>query len=247
MNKDALIREYENHGLIITDFHLGLRLAKPAFFNTIIAGIVLMTYLALLTIFYKIIFIETDSDKQVGLVVVAFIVVLFSRYFSKIIAIFYISICIFLVLNLLLDIEHSDKLDLILQDGIVLGTFLGLFVLAIVSTIIIYRTNRNIVIKDGIVSIPASDVEQSLFAFVLLKPLWGLFYKRNIHLEDIISVKNDGYGNKDKDIYPVTIIDKKASNRLVFTSRQKRDEFRTKITILLGQQVGDESSFGDSE
>ena len=246
MKKSVLIKEYENNGLTITDFHLGLRLAKPIFINTIIAGLVFIAYLLLGTTLYELV-TQTNQEVQINLAIFAVIVVLFLRYLTTAIAYLYILICFLLVSVLALNIEHSPDLDFILNNGKVLGVFLGLFAFAILSTIIVYRTNRNIVIKNGVVSIPATDVEQSFFAFIILKPFWGLFYRRKIPLEDIVSVKNDGYGSKKKDIYPVTITDKKASNRLVFTSRQKRDEFRTKISIILGLRDSSDSSFGESE
>ena len=246
MKKEALIKEYENNGLTITDFHLGLRLAKPIFINTIVAGLMFMAYLVFGTTLYEI-FTQTNQEVQINLAIFTILIVLFLRYLTKATAYLYVLICLVLLPVIALDIEHSRDFDFIFNDRKVLGIFLGLFVLALISTLIVYRTNRNITIKDGLISIPASDVEQSFLAFIILKPFWGLFYRRKIPLEDIVSVKNDGYGSKKKDIYPVTITDKKASNRLIFTSRQKRDEFRTKIAIILGLRDSGGYSFGESE
>ena len=246
MKKEILIKEYEENGLTITDFHLGLRLAKPIFINTIVAGILLMAYLLIGMTLYEI-FSTTDQKLQIDFAIFGITVVVVTRYLSKAIAYFYIVICLLLLFVWGFDVAYSPDYDFILKDKMVFGMFLGLFGFAILSTIIVYRTNRNIIIKDGLVRIPASDVEQSIFAFIILKPFWGLFYRRKIPVEDIISVKNDGYGSKKKDIYPVTITDKKASNRLIFTSRQKRDEFRTKISIILGLRDSSGFSFGESE
>ena len=44
MNKDALINQYNTEGLTITDFYLGLRLAKLMFINTIMTGFILAAF-----------------------------------------------------------------------------------------------------------------------------------------------------------------------------------------------------------
>ena len=45
MNKEALIEEYNNVGLKIIDFHLGLRLAKPMLVNTVMSLFIFTSYI----------------------------------------------------------------------------------------------------------------------------------------------------------------------------------------------------------
>ena len=245
MNKNALIEQYNNEGLTITDFHLGLRLAKPMFINTIMTGFIFLTYLFFFYTLYQMMIANNDDSTALGLI--AFVVVFVARYIAKFIAYIYAFASILLIGILLLAPNKEELIgNILMKDSLVLP-FVSLFVIALISMIIVYRTNRNVVIKDGVLSIPASDVEQSIIAYIILKPFWGMFYRRNILLEEIISIKNDGYGSKKKDIYPVTVTDVNSSNRLIFTSRQKRDEFRTKISLLLGLRDTSGSSFGESE
>lgn len=39
MKKETLAKECESKSLTIIDFHLGLRLAKPIFINTVVSGL----------------------------------------------------------------------------------------------------------------------------------------------------------------------------------------------------------------
>jgi len=246
MNKNVLIKEYEDEGLTIIDFHLGLRLAQPIFLNTIVAAFIFLSYLVFFYALYMM-SITDESNYKINIGIFAILVILLARYIAKFLAYTFVLLCFALLSIVILNIDHQGSLDFILKSTLTVTILCGLLLMALISTIVVYRTNRNIVIKDGVLSIPASDVEQSIFAYIILKPFWGLFYRRNILLEEIVSVKNDGYGSKTKDIYPITVTDVNASNRLVFTSRQKRDEFKTKISILLGLRDSSGSSFGESE
>ncbi len=250
MNTDTLINEYKEAGLTIIDFHLGLRLAKPMVINTIMALLIFASYIIFIYSIWMLISNPSDQNITVyGLLGISIIFI--AKKLGKFISYIYI----FTSLALMMYIVYSSinttfkiaEIDTFLSHTMFVVAFFSVLVIAIVSTIIVYRTNRNIIIKDGVLSIPASDVEQSIIAYIILKPFWGLFYRRDIMLSDIVSVKNDGYGNNKKDIYPITVTDTKSSNRLIFTSRQKRDEFKTKISIILGLKDTSSSSFGESE
>ena len=248
MKKEVLIEEYKENGLVISDFHLGLRLSKPIFLNTIVSGFILVLYLSFMYSIYEIIS-QNHQKLEVNIGVYAvylMFIVLVLQYTKKIVIYLYLIVLVLLLSVRYTDIVYSDKVQAILENPVVSEVVFGLFALAVLSTIMVYRTNRNIVIKNGLLSIPATDVERGIFAFIILKPFWGLFYRKKIVLDDIISVKNDGYGSKKKEIYPITITDKKASNSVVFTSRQKRDEFRTKISVILGIRDASGASFGES-
>jgi hypothetical protein len=107
-----------------------------------------------------------------------------------------------------------------------------------------FQVNKKMIIKSGKVFFPASDVENSLMAIVTLLPLRGLFYHKELPLANILEVKKDGYGSEKRG-YPLNIIDIEHSNNLVFTSRQKRDEFHTKLSFVLKQRTNDSADFGE--
>ena len=250
MNKNILIQEYEKEGLKIIDFHLGLRLAKPMFINTVMSVFIFVSYLIFLFTIYLLV-IQPNSQENILLGLLGVFIIFVARQLAKVIAYLYLisffGLCSYMLFAMNDPNLIIPEIDQILKNTIYSLVFFGIFILAVISMIIVYRTNRNIIIKDGVLSIPASDVEQSILAYIILKPFWGLFYRRDILLEEIISVKNDGYGNKKEDIYPITVTDVNSSNRLIFTSRQKRDEFKTKLSILLGLRDSSGGSFGESE
>lgn len=250
MNKDALIKEYEESGLTIIDFHLGIRLAKPMFMNTIMAILIFSSYCIFLYTIYSLI-LEPDNQEGIIFGLVGIVIVFIANILKKIISYLYVFSFLGLSSYVFISMNSSSVsipvIDQLLATPIFMTIFFSVFFIALISTIIVYRTNRNITMKDGFISIPSSDVEQSIFAYIMLKPFWGLFYRRNISLREIVSVKNDGYGNKKEDIYPITISDVYSSNRLIFTSRQKRDEFKSKVSLLLGLAHSGGSSFGESE
>ena len=123
-------------------------------------------------------------------------------------------------------------------------SFLITFIISIIATLKAYNVNKEFIIKNGKVIFPASDVENSFMAMLTLKPLLGIFYTKELALIDIIEIKKDGYGSSDRK-YPLTIIDIENSNSIIFTSRQKRDEFHTKLSFILNQSVNNSSDFGE--
>jgi len=140
-----------------------------------------------------------------------------------------------------------EILNSIIQEPLFFLILESPFFIALILAVVAYNINKIVVIRDGYLFLPATDVELNIISFIFLKPVWGLFYKRKVLLENIISVNLDGYGSKKLDIYPVTVVDVKKSNRLIFTSRQKRDEFRMKIAALTGQSAKGFGAFGESE
>jgi len=92
-----------------------------------------------------------------------------------------------------------------------------------------YSTNKKYIITDKFLHIPASDVENNLFEVIILKQVFGLFYRKKINLLNIQQVYLDYSGNQ----FPIIIIDNIASNKVVFSSKQKRDEFYHRLTYIL--------------
>jgi hypothetical protein len=107
-----------------------------------------------------------------------------------------------------------------------------------------FQVNKKMIIKNGKVFFPASDVENSIMAIITLMPLRGMFYYKELSIANILEVKKDGYGSENRG-YPLNIIDIEHSNNLVFTSRQKRDEFHTKLSFVLKQTTNDSADFGE--
>lgn len=95
-----------------------------------------------------------------------------------------------------------------------------------------YNTNKKFSISNGYLIFPASDVENSFMEIITLKTVQGLFYNKTLKLSDIQQVYFDGYGSQGRN-FPLTVIDNKTSNNLIFSSRQKRDEFYHRLTSVL--------------
>ncbi len=218
----VLEQEYKRGGIEIVDFHLGKRYGENVFINIISIGIFIIGI-------YYIFFIFPDQASNTANNTILPIILLFILFvgFLKFLAALYVlaAIVLFVVLGFLfytggLTIFENPKVK-----EIVIGilAFESIFVLALIPAIKAYFTNKKVIMKDGFLFIPASDVEMNWFDFIILKPIWGIFYKKKIPLEDIVEIRIDGYGNKKKDIYPVTVIDKKASNRLIFRNAGSGD------------------------
>ena len=145
-----------------------------------------------------------------------------------------VFIALFLVsFFLIVSITQSPRLSFLISS-----------IITVIFTFKAYNVNKEFIIKSGKVIFPASDVENSFMAMLTLKPILGIFYTKELPLIDIIEVKKDGYGSSDRQ-YPLTIIDVENSNSLIFTSRQKRDEFHTKLSFILNQSVNNSSDFGE--
>lgn len=242
--KNSLIEEYKNNGLIIRDFHLGKRIALSLYGNIVLTSLTILMLLISYHL-YETYYLTQDSNMNNTVLIfypIGFIIVLSISYllFTIVSISLLIGAMLIFFYNYIDSNLYSEFIPIILY---VLSTFL----IALIAGIISYNVNKKITIKDEILKIPASDVEQSILDYFILKPIWGLLYPRSIPLADVIKVNIDGYGSKKDDIYPVIVIDKHASNRLVFTSRQKREEFREKVGILINQKSGANIGFGESE
>ena len=95
-----------------------------------------------------------------------------------------------------------------------------------------YNVNKKFSITNDYLIFPASDVENSFIEIITLKTVQGLFYNKRLKLTDIEQVYFDGYGSQGKN-FPLTVICNKRSNNLIFSSRQKRDEFYHRLTSVL--------------
>jgi hypothetical protein len=116
--------------------------------------------------------------------------------------------------------------------------------LTLFLTLVSYNVNKKFTIEEGHVIFPASDVENSIIDMLILKPVWGIFYNKSIPFESIVEVKKDGFGSKERE-FPLTIIDTSYSNSLIFSSRQKRDEFHTKLSTIMKTKTNDYADFGE--
>ncbi len=130
------------------------------------------------------------------------------------------------------------------------GSISGMIVFYMYSILVIpimlkaYNTNKKFTIKNGYLHVPASDVENSFIEIITLKTVQGLFYNKTIMLSNIQQVYFDGYGSQGRN-FPLTVIDNKSSNNLIFSSRQKRDEFYHRLTSVLNIDTYTPMEFGE--
>lgn len=134
--------------------------------------------------------------------------------------------------------------------------------LIFIQSIIIYLANRKYIIdlEKGTITFPKSDVENSIFAIILLFPYWNLMRTMTItasELENVYidtkrwSTKHQTYaGTTDKGKskyrnetknhvrYTINITGKFGSANLQFLERQKRDEVRNAIQQCIKQHTG---------
>lgn len=84
---------------------------------------------------------------------------------------------------------------------------------------------KGIRITNKYLSIPASDVENSLVAFLLGKSIWGHMFQETLMMQDLERVDNDGHGRR----WRINLSGEFGSRQIEFSSKQKRDECRAAI------------------
>lgn len=131
------------------------------------------------------------------------------------------------------DLQASPALSIV---------FVVLLAFIPVSTILIFLANRSFHVdnKKEVFVFPASDVENSILAILVLLPYWNLMRRRKIQLSQIENVYlNTERGNKKENgRYNLNIAGAFGSAKLVFGNRQKRDELRNALQVSVKQSSG---------
>lgn len=111
-----------------------------------------------------------------------------------------------------------------------------------VSTVLIFFANKSYYVdnKREFFVFPASDVENSILAIIVFLPYWNLMRRRKIHLSQIENMYlNIDRGNKkEAGRYNLNIAGPFGSAKLVFASRQKRDELRNALQASVKRSSG---------
>lgn len=135
-------------------------------------------------------------------------------------------------------------------------------VLVFFQSVIIYLANRKyyIDLETGFITFPRSDVENSIFAIILLFPYWNLMRTMTVHAKEVENIYIDTkrwstthkvpngtnakgktkYRNETKKHvrYTLNIAGTFGSANLQFLERQKRDEVRNGIQQCVKQHTG---------
>lgn len=125
----------------------------------------------------------------------------------------------------------------------------ALFGALILHTIIVYVVNSSYEINEEHFTFPRSDIENSIFAIILLIPYWNLARKMRVRTDEIENLYIDSHkrapfsiskGKKQKAItyYGINVTGSFGSAHLIFKSRQKRDETRNAIAQCVRKATG---------
>lgn len=131
------------------------------------------------------------------------------------------------------------------EMNIYLNKYFFIFLIILfIQSIIIYFANRKytIDIETGLITFPRSDIENSIFAILILKPYWNLMRTQTIHCNEVDnmyldtqrkSYKTSDNKTKKKINYNLNIVGIFGSANLLFESKQKRDEVRNAINQVI--------------
>ncbi|MGD9625464.1 MAG: hypothetical protein AB7U51_12515 [Arcobacter sp.] len=171
----------------------------------------------------------------------------FKNFFSMLLILFLITIVLFFL---------APNINIIIDDFIIeryLYIIYSIIFIILIQSIIIYFANRKYVIdlSTNLITFPRSDIENSIFAIILLYPYWNLMRTITINARDIENIyldtqrwttKNkistgltaDGRNKYKTETqnhvrYTLNITGVFGSANLQFLSRQKRDEVRNAI------------------
>lgn len=95
----------------------------------------------------------------------------------------------------------------------------------LVGLVIFFNYSRGVIITAEGISFPTSDVENSIFALLLGKSLWGHLFRERLPLEDVEHLANDGHGTRSR----LNLSGAFGSRQIEFSSKQKRDECRAAV------------------
>ncbi len=137
------------------------------------------------------------------------------------------------------------------------GVIVGIVLIGIVfiQSIIIYLVNRKYVIdlETGLITFPRSDMENSIFAIILLFPYWNLMRRMSVQASEIENIyidtkrwstKVNAVKGSHKSIttrhvkYTINVVGTFGSANFQFLERQKRDEVRNAIQQCVKQHTG---------
>ena len=174
---------------------------------------------------------------------------------------FALSFILVLVSNYFILIDDDMIKSIIKQDGVLILGF-TLTGIVFIQSIIIYWANRRYMIdlETGLVTFPRSDMENSIFAILLLFPYWNLMRTITIESSEIenIYVDTKRWTTKHKRYIGVTVGGKSkyrtktkkhirytiniagtfGSANLQFLDRQKRDEVRNALQQSVKRYTG---------
>ena len=104
---------------------------------------------------------------------------------------------------------------------------LSVFNIAIfIQSLIMYRCNSFYRIdKEGFVTFPRTDVENTIFQIVILASYWNLMRTRTVHISEIENVYLTGANSNYLDVAGTF-----GSSRFEFSNKQKRNEVRNALT-----------------
>ena len=136
----------------------------------------------------------------------------------------------------------SDVLNASIPVAIILiSLLLGVFI-----AIRAFSVNTKLRIVDGYLIVPETDVANTIIDFITMRPIIGYFFYKFIPVKDIIDIKLDGHGDSNLKNFPLTVTDSTESNQLDFSSRQKRDEFGFKLSVIAGKSYEQTAQMGSS-
>lgn len=174
---------------------------------------------------------------------------------------FALSFILVLVSNYFIPIDEDTINSIINQDGVLILGF-TLTGIVFIQSIIIYWANRRYMIdlETGLVTFPRSDMENSIFAILLLFPYWNLMRTITIESSEIENIYVDTkrwttkhkryigvtaggkskYRTKTKKHirYTINIAGTFGSANLQFLDRQKRDEVRNALQQSVKRYTG---------
>ena len=98
-------------------------------------------------------------------------------------------------------------------------------VVILLQSILIYLCNSSYKInKDGYVTFPKSDIENSIFQIIICAPYWNLMRTRTVHISEIENIYLTGAGSNNLDVAGTF-----GSVRFEFSDKQKRNEVRNAL------------------
>jgi len=142
--------------------------------------------------------------------------------------------------------ENDQTINIIIS----LSPFIGAFITIILSIIAFIVNYTPLSVKEGIVSIPASDQIRTFLDILIINPITGLYRRRKYGTDDIQSVVNGytrpGRGKKGRS-WNVVITGikngKSFSQRIDVSNKQVRDEVRNILKQTISGKVNTEFSY----
>lgn len=113
------------------------------------------------------------------------------------------------------------------EDYKTVCTYITMFnIIILIQSLIMYRCNSFYRIdKEGFVTFPRTDVENSIFQIIILLPYWNLMRTRTVHISEVENVYLTGTRTNHLDVAGTF-----GSCRFEFSNKQKRNEVRNALT-----------------